>query len=279
MMHATPVSCPGAHPAFKLQSLEQSARAASWSEQRSILTARYFRNQEPSLLKWVRDEQLELSKVVVQIPARSRSTRLPDKNIRDLCGQPLLAYSAMIATRLKNVDRVIINTDSKQYAEIGEKYGLEAPFLRPLEIAGENSNLAWASYYLIRHLVDANYPVKAIITLLPTSPFRRQDVIQDLVNKVMECGSAYTVARVNALSGPYTDAQGRVLVNPLDVCTNILCCKTIGLFSGEYLIRKHIVQSHVMYVDNPMELIDIDTAEDFQLAEHILDNGLYDFGV
>lgn len=259
--------------------MKQPAINGAWRKQKAAIVAKYFHNQEPSHLKWAHDEQLTLSKVVIHIPARSGSTRLADKNIRNLCGMPLLAYSAMIATRLKNIDRVIINTDSKRYAEIGEKYGLEAPFLRPSEIAGKNANLAWASYYMTRYFVDTNYPVKTIITLLPTSPFRRLDVIQDLVDKVIECGSATTVARVNALSAPYTDRQGNVVVAPFNIYGNTLCCKTTGMFSGEYFIRKHIVQSHIRFINDPLELTDIDTAEDFKLAEHILENGLYDFGI
>ncbi len=250
-----------------------------WREPKADFVAKYFRNQEPSHLKWARDEGLELSKVVVQIPARSQSTRLVDKNVRDLCGKPLLAYTAMIATRLKNVDRVIINTDSARYAKIGERFGLEAPFLRPSEIATKSSNLLWASYYMTRHFVDANYPVKTIITLLPTSPFRNLATIQDLVDRTIEFGAAQTVARVNALTRPYTDDQGELLVRPYENRTETLCCKPFGLFSGEHMIKKHIVKNHVLFVDNPVELIDIDLAKDFELAEYVLNNGLHDFGV
>ena len=78
------------------------------------------------------------SDVIAIIPARSGSKGFPDKNIKALAAFPLLAYS-IIAAKLSGIGRIILSTDSSNYAEIGKKYGAETPFLRPEEISLDHS--------------------------------------------------------------------------------------------------------------------------------------------
>lgn len=70
-----------------------------------------------------------MNKVYALIPARSGSKGLPNKNILAVGGHPLLAYSIAFAQRL-SVDRILVSTDSKHYADIAVKYGAECPYLR-----------------------------------------------------------------------------------------------------------------------------------------------------
>jgi len=77
--------------------------------------------------------------IVGIIPARSGSKGIKDKNLSNLCGYPLLAYSIVAAKLSKQISRVLISTDSEQYAEIGRRYGTEVPFLRPAELSGDTS--------------------------------------------------------------------------------------------------------------------------------------------
>ncbi|MBW1723549.1 MAG: hypothetical protein JRH13_15900, partial [Deltaproteobacteria bacterium] len=73
--------------------------------------------------------------VLAIIPARGGSKGLPRKNIRDLCGKPLIAYSIEVALRAKLIDRVVVSTEDEEIAEISESFGAEVPFLRPKEMA------------------------------------------------------------------------------------------------------------------------------------------------
>ena len=76
--------------------------------------------------------------VLAIIPARSGSKSVKDKNIREINGKPMLAYSIEHGLKSEKINRVIVSTDSEKYAEIAKEYGAEVPFLRPEEYARQN---------------------------------------------------------------------------------------------------------------------------------------------
>src|SRR3989338_3698460 len=78
-------------------------------------------------------------RVLAYIPIRSGSKSIPDKNIIDVGGKPLVAYSIEAAKNSKYVDKVIVSTDSSKYADVVKTYGAEAPFLRPPELASDTA--------------------------------------------------------------------------------------------------------------------------------------------
>ena len=80
-----------------------------------------------------------MPKVLALIPARGGSKGLRGKNLRQLAGHPLIAYSIAAGLQAKMVDRVICSTDSRSIAKIAQQYGAEIPFLRPKEISRDNS--------------------------------------------------------------------------------------------------------------------------------------------
>jgi len=111
------------------------------------------------------------------VPARSGSKGLPNKNIRPLCGKPLIAYSIETAVRSGLFDTVHLSTDSPKYAEIGKRYGADAPFLRSVE----NSSDMASSWDMVLEVLD-NYAKLGIVfdtvmLLQPTSPLRTCDNI------------------------------------------------------------------------------------------------------
>ncbi len=73
------------------------------------------------------------------IPARSGSKGLPDKNIKLLCGKPLLAWSIESALDSKYIDEVVVSTDSSVYADIAKSYGANVPFLRPESLSSDTT--------------------------------------------------------------------------------------------------------------------------------------------
>ncbi len=74
---------------------------------------------------------------IAVIPARGGSKRIPRKNVRDFCGQPLIAYSIIAAKNSKLFDHIIVSTDDEQIREIANHYGAETPFVRPPELADD----------------------------------------------------------------------------------------------------------------------------------------------
>jgi N-acylneuraminate cytidylyltransferase len=116
--------------------------------------------------------------IVALIPARSGSKRVPDKNIRPLMDHPLMAYSIAAALQSGIFEDVIVSTDSPHYAEIAKYYGAEVPFMRPVEIAGDNSpDIEWVADTLNR-LADAGRNYDCFSILRPTSPFRLPQTIR-----------------------------------------------------------------------------------------------------
>jgi CMP-N,N'-diacetyllegionaminic acid synthase len=116
--------------------------------------------------------------VVALIPARAGSKRVPDKNIKLLAGHPLIAYSIAAAIQSEIFAKVVVSTDSEHYREIAEHYGAESPYLRPSDIAGDNSpDIEWVSYTLER-LRDEGRTFDCFSILRPSNPFRQPQTIR-----------------------------------------------------------------------------------------------------
>ncbi len=121
-----------------------------------------------------------MTNIVALIPARAGSKSVPGKNIRLLHGHPLLAYSIVAAIQTPLIDRVIVSTDSIEYAELSRTYGAETPFIRPPEFSGDLAGdfevishmLAWLEQY-------EGYQPDYIGYLRPTTPIRNPDVLNE----------------------------------------------------------------------------------------------------
>ena len=121
------------------------------------------------------------------IPARSGSKGIPNKNIRPFCGKPLMYYSVSEALKCERINRVIVSTDSENYAEIAKKYGAEVPFLRPKEFATDTSPI----FDTIKHLLitlraKENYIPNYIVILQTTSPLRTTSDVNRCIDVILE---------------------------------------------------------------------------------------------
>lgn len=115
---------------------------------------------------------------VAFIPARSGSKRVPNKNIRQLGGHPMLAYSIRAAIDSGVFDAVICATDSELYADVARHYGAEVPFLRSPEISGDKSpDVEWV-VWMLRKLKEVGREFEVFSILRPTSPFRLPETIR-----------------------------------------------------------------------------------------------------
>jgi CMP-N,N'-diacetyllegionaminic acid synthase len=115
---------------------------------------------------------------VALIPARSGSKRVADKNVRLLGGHPLLAYAVATARAAGRFARVIVSTDSDEYAAIARHYGAEVPFLRPAALAGDLSpDIDWVEFTL-KTLAAAGERYDSFSILRPTNPFRQPSTIR-----------------------------------------------------------------------------------------------------
>ncbi len=113
-------------------------------------------------------------KILAIIPAREGSKRLPNKNILNLAGKPLIAWSIEAAKASKYIDTVIVSTDSEKIATISKSYHAEVPFLRPGELATDEASSLDVILHAIQSLKE---PFDYILLLQPTSPLRTtQDI-------------------------------------------------------------------------------------------------------
>jgi CMP-N-acetylneuraminic acid synthetase len=144
-------------------------------------------------------EMGSIKEILALIPARGGSKRIPRKNIRELWGKPLLAYSVEVALRSKVIGRVICTTDDPEIAEIARQYGAEAPFIRPRELAADRSSDAEFYLHAIAWLRDhESYCPDIIANFRPTSAMRRVELVDEIIRTLIgrkDVDSIRTVSR------------------------------------------------------------------------------------
>ena len=138
--------------------------------------------------------------ILCLIPARSGSKGIKNKNIRDICGAPLIAWTIKQALKSKYTTkksmRIIVSTDSEEYKKIAIKYDAEVPFLRPKNISEDLST----DYEFIKHAVDwlkenETYNPDIILQLRPTQPCRDVKLIDECLDLFLKNINEYDSLR------------------------------------------------------------------------------------
>lgn len=142
------------------------------------------------------------------IPARSGSKGLKDKNIIELCGKPLIAYSIEAAVNTNLFDRVIVSTDSEFYAKISRQYGAEV-LMRGEELSNDNSTTYMVLEDILKNKILDTYDY--FVLLQPTSPMRNAQHIIEAVEKFEQ-----KFKRFDFLVSMKESEHAKVLVNPID---------------------------------------------------------------
>ena len=132
-----------------------------------------------------------MSDIVAIIPARSGSKSLVDKNIKELSGHPLIAYSIAVAKLSKKIGRVIVSTNSREYADIAKQYGAEAPFIRPDEFSTDTATDKDFLIHAMNWLKENEGSVPEYWAhLRPTTPLRNIENIDNAIDEIMQDSSA-----------------------------------------------------------------------------------------
>lgn len=156
-------------------------------------------------MSYTRDTMEGKPKVLGVIGARSGSKSIPHKNIKPLLGKPLFAWMAEAAKQSRHVTRLIMSTDSEEYARVAREHGVETPFMRPKELSGDKVP-DWDYLHHAATWLHENEHWKAdiILRLPPTSPLCLPEHIDACVELLMndaEADSSRTV--VTAGKHPY----------------------------------------------------------------------------
>lgn len=127
-----------------------------------------------------------MSQCVAIIPARGSSKRIPDKNIKDFCGKPIIAYSITAALDSGLFDRVIVSTDSQAIADVAIQYGAQVPFIRPVALSNDMVGTVPVVAHALQWLKDQQHPHDHACCIYATAPFVQSSYLRqglDLIRK------------------------------------------------------------------------------------------------
>ncbi|MGB7208327.1 MAG: acylneuraminate cytidylyltransferase family protein [Pyrinomonadaceae bacterium] len=141
-------------------------------------------------------------KVLGIIPARGGSKGVPRKNIKILCGKPLLAYTIEHALNARRLTRTILSTEDTEIAEVGMSWGIDVPFLRPKELSEDVSPTLPVVQHALETLERKGERYDAVCILQPTNPLRRPDDIDNCI-ELLEKTEADSVISVLPVPSEY----------------------------------------------------------------------------
>ena len=228
-------------------------------------------------------------KVLAIIPAREGSKRIPNKNIVDLNGFPLISYTILAALSSGVFDKVVVSTDSLRIADISRKFGAEIPVMRPKSLARDESSSYDVVEHIIKYLSKAEgFSPDMVALLQPTSPLRSAEhIIESVASFKREFNEVdsmvgvtevtqhpewmYTLEnntnnliKIHKSEGKHLrtqDLSGKYYINgAIYITKNDVFFSTKSLFGGR-------VSGYIM---DERSSIDIDTEHDFMIAEILM---------
>jgi CMP-N,N'-diacetyllegionaminic acid synthase len=144
-------------------------------------------------------------KVLAIIPARVGSKGLPGKNIRNLLGKPLIAWSIEHAMESQYVDEIFVSTDSIEIADVVEQYGVKVPELRPDELSSDTASSMDVILYTIDRLEKQGKVYDIVIMVEPTSPLREPMDIDKSVEMIVDSSDAESAVGICEVEGGHPD--------------------------------------------------------------------------
>ncbi len=217
------------------------------------------------------------------IPARGGSKGVPRKNIRPLAGKPLILWTIEAALRAQTISRTVVSTDDDEIAQVALAAGAEV-IRRPAELAQDTSPTEPAMFHVLQVLKDREgYEPDAVALLQCTSPLRGASIIDEGVRKLLEtgCDAVMTVTPVQHwyLAGrirdedvfmPEYDYQNRPRSQDMEEKYRENGALYVTRIDAFYKYRNRLGGQVRVIIMDPVRSIDIDTWEDFRLAEEVL---------
>ncbi len=139
-------------------------------------------------------------KILGFIPARGGSKGLPGKNIKEICGYPLIAWTVAAARSSIYFDRILVSTDDPEIARVSQRFGAEVPFLRPKYLATDKAKTIDAMFHALSFFEKKNEFFDFIALLEPTSPLRKNGDIDRGIEKLgnyRQAGAVISIGEVH----------------------------------------------------------------------------------
>jgi N-acylneuraminate cytidylyltransferase len=237
-----------------------------------------------------------MTEVLAVIPARGGSKGIPRKNIRNFAGYPLIAWSIAAGLQTHTVSRVIVSTDDEEIAKVAREYGAETPFLRPSELAQDQTTDLPVFEHALKWLEEIQgYRPQIVIHLRPTSPIRPQNCVDNAVKILFEHPDADCVRGViPAGQNPFKMWRFHGYDQPIEPLFTVEGIKEpynaprqilppaywqtghIDAIRTSTITKKQSLTGNVVYplVMDPRYSVDIDTPADWENYESVVYAGL-----
>lgn len=219
-------------------------------------------------------------KCLAVITARGKSKRIPRKNIKEFCGKPIIAYSIQAALESGVFDEVMVSTEDAEIAEIAQKAGAQVPFLRSEETSGDMAMTHEVMIEVLRQYEKQGRKFDVVCCIYPTAPFLTSDRLRESMDKLRQTQADGVVPIVRYSFPPqrcFVIEDGRIqykwpenrLRRSQDLepyyhdCGQFYMMRVQSFLAEENMIMKNTAP----IIMDEMEVQDIDTPEDWEMAE------------
>lgn len=213
------------------------------------------------------------------ITARGGSKRIPRKNIKSFCGKPILCYSIEAALSSGAFDEVMVSTDDEEIAQIAKTAGAKVPFFRSLESSGDHATTDDVIMEVLKAYQQMGRNFDAFCCIYPTAPFLSKERLRSAMELLKEADSVMPVVPfsyppqrglvINSMGfverqfPEYATARSQDLSKIYHDCGQFYACRTDAFLAA----GTTDVERLVPLVLSELEVQDIDTMEDWELAE------------
>lgn len=230
-------------------------------------------------------------KILAIIPVRGGSKGIPGKNIKLLNGKPLLAYTSEMALQSKYLAEVIVSTEDEQIKVVANNLGIKVPFMRPIELAEDNTRTIDVIIHALQWYQDQNVFFDAVCLLQVTSPFRTLEFLDKAIEKFIEkeSDSLVSVQRVPHEYNPHwafelnEEGNLKIATGETEIISRRQELPIAYHRDGSFYITKTkvLLEEYSLYgkstafiESDPKFYINIDTMDDWKKAEEMIQTKL-----
>lgn len=213
------------------------------------------------------------------ITARGGSKRIPRKNIKEFCGKPILCYSIEAAKKANVFDEIMVSTEDAEIAQVAKKAGANVPFFRSADTSGDYASTDDVIMEVLRSYQKINQEFDAFCCIYPTAPFLSGERLRSAMELLTEADSVMPVVPfsyppqrglvinqkgfVERQFPEYATARSQDLLKIYHDCGQFYACRTDAFLKA----GTTDVERLLPLILNEMEVQDIDTIEDWEMAE------------
>ena len=216
-------------------------------------------------------------KIIALIPARSRSKRIKKKNSKNFLGEPLIKWTIKTAKKVKEINNIFVSTDDEQIIKLCKKNDVRVPWKRPKNLCGDKVSSVSVALHFLSWYEKKYSKLDGLLLLQPTSPFRKKETIRRAIklfqknkNKVIVSFSYLSKKKSQLIF--FHNKKSNLASKSIDFNNMIKLNGLIYLISPKNLRKyKSFFKPHVLplMVNSVEEAIDLDTHEDWQIAEKL----------